>query len=187
MLTDQLPFSLTRCKQASGGKPPSSRFKGAWAELICHALVVTSNSGDDYPTQTYVQLGMCAPTKLNFLFCKRRPLFDALSNVYQTDVWSVRYTRDHSHCMKQNKQRRFVVLSWQDQVLRKYALKSKRFLSDFNVVAIQNSLNGFCNIYTLNVRNNSKTSRWLLLIRSVTSCKWFVAVTEKCYGIAIQL
>ena len=33
----------------------------------------------------------------------------------------------------------------------------KRFLSNFNVVAIQNSLDGFRN--TLNVRNNSKTSR----------------------------
>ena len=32
---------------------------------------------------------MCAQTKLNFLFCKRKLLFDALSNVYQTDVWSV--------------------------------------------------------------------------------------------------
>ena len=29
---------------------------------------------------------MCAPIKLNFPFCKRKPLFDALSNVYQTDV-----------------------------------------------------------------------------------------------------
>ena len=33
---------------------------------------------------------MCAPIKLNFPFYKRKPLFDALSNVYQTDVWSVR-------------------------------------------------------------------------------------------------
>ena len=36
--------------------------------------------------------------KAEFLFCKRRPLFDALPNLYQTDVWSIRYTRDHSHC-----------------------------------------------------------------------------------------
>ena len=41
---------------------------------------------------------MCAPIKLNFLFCKRKPLFDALSNVYQTDVWSVRCIR----CCKNN-------------------------------------------------------------------------------------
>ena len=33
---------------------------------------------------------MCAPIKLNFLFCNRKLLFDALSNVYQTDLWSVR-------------------------------------------------------------------------------------------------
>ena len=35
MLTNKLPFFLTRCKEASGGKPPSLRFKGARAELIC--------------------------------------------------------------------------------------------------------------------------------------------------------
>ena len=29
---------------------------------------------------------MSAPIKLNFPFCKRKPLFDALLNVYQTDV-----------------------------------------------------------------------------------------------------
>ena len=33
---------------------------------------------------------MCAPIKLNFLFCNRKLLFDALSNVYQADLWSVR-------------------------------------------------------------------------------------------------
>ena len=35
MLTNKLPFFLTRCREASGGKPSSSRFKGARAELIC--------------------------------------------------------------------------------------------------------------------------------------------------------
>ena len=50
----------------------------------------------------------------------------------------------------------------------------KRFLSNFNVVAIQNSLNGFRN--TLNVRNNNKASRWYLLIRSVTRCSWLRSV-----------
>ena len=55
------------------------------------ALVATPIEGDNltYPTQLYDYLGMCAPIKLSFLFCKRKPLFDALSNVYQTDVWSV--------------------------------------------------------------------------------------------------
>ena len=61
----------------------------------------------------------------------------------------------------------------------------KRFLSNFNVVAIQNSLDGFRN--TLNVGNNSKTSRWFPLIRSATSCNWSSAVTEKSFGIAIRL
>ena len=54
-------------------------------------------------------------------------------------------------------------------------LSLKRLLSNLNVVAIQNSFDGFRN--TLSVRNNSKISRWIRLIRSVTSCNWFVAVT----------
>ena len=33
---------------------------------------------------------MCAPIKLNFPFCKGKPLFCALLTVYQTDVWSVK-------------------------------------------------------------------------------------------------
>ena len=52
-------------------------------------------------------------------------------------------------------------------------------------MAIQNSLDGFRN--TLNVRNNSKASRWFSLIRSATSCYWFSAVTEKRFAIAIRL
>ena len=52
-------------------------------------------------------------------------------------------------------------------------------------MAIQNSLDGFRN--TLNVRNNSKASRWFSLIRSATSCYWFSAVTEKSFAIAIRL
>ena len=61
----------------------------------------------------------------------------------------------------------------------------KRFLTNFNVVAIQNSLDGFSN--TLYVRNNSKTSRWFPFIKSVTICNWFLAVTEKRFCIAICL
>ena len=56
-------------------------------------------------------------------------------------------------------------------------LSLKRFLSNFNVVAIQNSLDGFRN--TLNVGNNSKTSHWFPLIESATSCNWFSAFTEE--------
>ena len=48
----------------------------------------------------------------------------------------------------------------------KYSPNLKRFLSNINVVAIQNSLHRFRN--TVNVRNNSKTSRWFLFIRSIT-------------------
>ena len=36
---------------------------------------------------------MCAPIKLKFPFWKGKSLIDALSNVYQTDVWSVRCIR----------------------------------------------------------------------------------------------
>ena len=73
-------------------------------------------------------------------------------------------------------------LFFRDRILRfgTNMLQSlKRFLSNFNVVAIQNSLDGFRN--TLNVGNNSKTSRWFPLIRSATSCNWFSAVTEKSF------
>ena len=51
-------------------------------------------------------------------------------------------------------------------------------------MAIQNSLDGFRN--TLNVRNNSQTSRWFPLIRSATSYNWLLAVTEKGFGIIIR-
>ena len=55
----------------------------------------------------------------------------------------------------------------------------KKFLSNFNVVAIQSSLDGFRN--TLNVRNNSKTIRWFPFIRSAASCTWFLAVRRKVF------
>ena len=61
----------------------------------------------------------------------------------------------------------------------------KRFLSNFNVVAIQNSLDGFRN--TLNVGNNCKTSRWFPLISCATSYNWFLAVTEKNLCITARL
>ena len=79
-------------------------------------------------------------------------------------------------------------LFFRDRILRfgeNIPQSLKRFLSNFNVVAIQNSLDGFRN--TLNVRNNSKTSRWFPFIRSATSCNWFLAVTEESFCIAIRL
>ena len=86
----------------------------------------------------------------------------ALSNVYQTDVWSVRCILCHSHCKEYNKWRRFFVLSRILRFGKNMPQSLKRFLSNFNVVAIQNSLDGFRN--TLNVRNNNKTSRCFPLI-----------------------
>ena len=76
-------------------------------------------------------------------------------------------------------------LFFRDRILRfgkNMPQSLKRFLSNFNVMAIQNSLNGFGN--TLNVRDNCKTSRWFLFIKSVTSCNWFLAVTERGFCIA---
>ena len=78
-------------------------------------------------------------------------------------------------------------LFFRDRILRfgRNMPKSlKRFLSNFNVVAIQNSLDGFRN--TPNVRNNSKTSRWFPFIRSATRYIWFLAVAEKRFCIAIR-
>lgn len=55
-------------------------------------------------------------------------------------------------------------------------LSLSRCLSNSNVVAILNSLDGFRN--TLNVRKNMKTSRYFLSIRNVNSCNWFLEVTK---------
>ena len=79
-------------------------------------------------------------------------------------------------------------LFFRDRILRfgeNMPQSLKRFLSNFNVVAIQNSLDGFRN--TLNVGNNSKTSRWFPFIRSTASYNWFLAVKEKSFYIAIRL
>ena len=79
-------------------------------------------------------------------------------------------------------------LFFRDRILRfgeNMPQSLKRFLSNFNVVAIQNSLDGFRN--TLNLRNNSKTSRWFPFIRSAFSCNWFLRVKEKNFCLAIRL
>ena len=79
-------------------------------------------------------------------------------------------------------------LFFRDRILRfgkNMPQSLKKILSNFNVVAIQSSLDGFRN--TLNVRNNSKTIRWFPFIRSATSCTWFLEVTEKSFCIAIRL
>ena len=79
-------------------------------------------------------------------------------------------------------------LFFRDKILRfgeNMPQSLERFLSNFNVVAIQNSLDGFCT--TMNVGNSSKASRWFPLIRSATSCNWFSAVTGEIFGITIRL
>ena len=108
---------------------------------------------------------MRAPVKLNFLFCKRKPVFDALSTCTKltfglSDVFVVTV-------IARNRINGVGSLFFRDRILRfgeNMPQSLKRFLSNFNVLAIQNSLDGFRN--PLNVRNNSKTSRWFRFIRS---------------------
>ena len=102
---------------------------------------------------------MCAPIKLNFLFCKekrflmpfqtRNKLTFGLSDVFVVTVIArIRINGVGS-------------LFFRDRIFsfgKNMPQSLKRFWSNFNVVAIQNSLDGFRN--TLNVRNNSKTSLW---------------------------
>ena len=65
------------------------------------ALMVPPAGGDNSrinPTQLCGKLGKRALTNQSFSFCTSKPPFDAPSGVYQTDVWSVQYIHDHSHC-----------------------------------------------------------------------------------------
>ena len=130
------------------------------------ALVVTPISGDNFriiPPIVWLFRYVCS-NKAEFLFCKRK-LLDVLSNVYQADVWSSSVFV--VTVIARNRINGISLLFFCDRILRfsKNIPRSlRRFLSNFNVVAIQNSLNGFHN--TLNVRNNSKTSCWFPFIRS---------------------
>ena len=129
---------------------------------------------------------MCAPIKLNFLFCKEdrflmlfqtcTKLTFGLSNKLVIRVTAPNRINSVSSLLSCKGILRFG---------KNMPQSLKRFLSNFNIVAIQNSLDEFRN--TLYVRNNSKTSRWFPFIKSVTICNWFLAVTEKGFCIAICL
>ena len=131
---------------------------------------------------------MCAPIKLNFFFAKENcflmlfqmctKLMFGLSNVFIVTVIARNRINGVSSLFLQNCKN-------MPQNCKNMPQSLKRFLSYFNVMAIQNSLDGFCN--TLNIRNNGKTSHWFPFIRSATSCNWFLAVTEKRFCIAICL
>ena len=131
---------------------------------------------------------MCAPIKLSFLFAKENcflmlfqmctKLMFGLSNVFIVIVIARNRINGVSSLFLQNCKN-------MPQNCKNMPQSLKRFLSYFNVMAIQNSLDGFCN--TLNIRNNGKTSHWFPFIRSATSCNWFLAVTEKRFCIAICL
>ena len=105
---------------------------------------------------------MCAPIKLNFLFCKKKPLSDAFSNVCQTDGLKLTFGLSDVFVVTvvaRNRINGVSSLFFINRILRfgkNMPQSLKRFLSNFNVVAIQNSLDGFRN--TPNVGNNSKTS-----------------------------
>ena len=98
---------------------------------------------------------MCAPIMLNFPFCKRKLVFDlfqtctklmfGLSDVFVVPVLA----RDRINGVG--------LLFFRDRILRfgeNMPQSLKRFLSNFSVVAIQNSRDGFRN--TLYIRNKSK-------------------------------
>ena len=128
---------------------------------------------------------MCAPIKQFFFFCKK-PLLMLFQTCTKltfglSDVFAVTV-------IARNGINGVGSLFFRDRILRfgKNMPRSlERVLSNFNVVSIQNSLDGFRN--TLNVRNNSKINRWFPFIRSATSRDWFLVVTEKSFCIAIRL
>ena len=131
---------------------------------------------------------MCAPIKLNFLFFfAKEDHFLMLFQTYTKLMFGLSDTLVIT-VIARNRINSVGSLFFHDRVLKfskNMPQSLKRFLNNFNVVAIQNSLDGFRN--TLNVGNNSKTSRWFPLIRSATCCDWFSAVAEKDFGLAIRL
>ena len=135
--------------------------------------MVTQISSDNFrlipPNCMVGQACVLRQSRIFFFFYKRRPPYDALSNVYQTDDWSVEILV--ITVTGRNRINSVGMLFFRDRILRfskNIPSSLKRYLSNLNVFVIQNSLGGFRN--ALNVRNNSKTSRWFLLIGSFTGC-----------------
>ena len=128
---------------------------------------------------------MCAPIKLNFLFFAKENRFLML---FETCTILTFGLSDVFTVVARNGITGVCSLFFRDRTLRfgkNMPQSMQRFFSNFNVVAIQNSLAGFRK--TPNVRNNSKSSRWFPFIRSASSCNWFLAVSEKGFCIAIRL
>ena len=137
-----------------------------------------------YPTQLYGWLGMCTPIKLKFSFLQEKTAF--WCSFKRVPNWRfVCPIYSLSQSLQGIEEIVSVHCSVVTESLGLYAQSLRSFLNNLNVVAIQNSLNGFRT--TLNVRNNSTTSHWLPLIRSAVSCNWCLAVTEKSFYIAIRL
>ena len=83
---------------------------------------------------------MCAPIKLNFPFCKRKPLFDALSNVYQTDLSDVFVVT----VIARNRINGVGSLFFRDRILRfgkNMSQSLKKFLNNFNFNSAHAPLN----------------------------------------------
>ena len=73
-------------------------------------------------------------------------------------------------------------LFFRDRILRfgkNMPQSLKRFLNNFKVVAVQNSLDGFRN--TLNVRNNRRTSRCFPFIRRLLAVTGFWQLRRKAF------
>ena len=69
--------------------------------------------------------------KAEFSFLqKKTPFFEALSNVYRTDVWSVRYTRYHSHCTEKSVLQTLAFITRQ-YIGKKLILQPKRSVKSF--------------------------------------------------------
>ena len=72
-------------------------------QLMVIILELIINDGNGYPTQLLVGQACSVKAEFSFSVCKEKLPFDALLNVYQTEVQFVRRSHDHSHCTDKNK------------------------------------------------------------------------------------
>ena len=109
------------------------------------------------------------PIKLNFPFCKGIPLFGALLTVYRglSDVFIVTV-------IARNRINGVGSLFFHDRILgfgENMPQSLKRFLSNFNVVAIQNSLDGFIFSSAIESSEDGRQSAFLSKV-SATDFLW---------------
>ena len=165
------------CKWESGSKPQSSRFKGAWAELICQAF----KQRRWWQRRLVVIIwDLSHPSVCLFRHvCSDKAEFSFLQN--KTTFWC---------SFKRVSNWRLVGLMYSlpqslQGIEEMVSVRCTSVTGSLTGCGYSKSLDGFRN--TLNVRNNSKTSRWFPFIRRATSCHTFLAVTEKSFCTAIRL